>query len=68
MKGRDYDMDTVFEFENGVSINTTSINKIAKDFFEVVKKELPKEALTYECIDFILAEIKTQMKSKKIKL
>lgn len=61
-------MDTVFEFENGVSINTASINKIAKDFFEVVKKELPKEALTYECIDFILAEIKTQMKNKEISL
>ena len=61
-------MDTVFEFENEVSISTASINKIENDFFEAVKKELPKEALTYECIDFILAEIKTQMKSKKIKL
>ena len=66
MEGRNSVMDTVFEFENGVSISTSSINKIATEFFEVVKKELPKEVLTYECIDFILAEIKTQMKSKKI--
>ena len=42
------------------------LKKITKAYFEIVKKELPEEALNFEVNDFILEEIKAQIKSKKI--
>lgn len=61
-------MDTIFEFENGSFVSSSTINKITNEFFEIVKKELPKEVLTYECINLIIGEIKSQVKNKEINL
>lgn len=59
-------MNTVYAFKNGVHVNSSTIRKIIKAYFEIVKKELPEEALNFEVNDFILEEIKAQIKSKKI--
>ena len=59
-------MNTVYTFSNGVQVDSSTIEKIKKAYFEIVKKELPEEALNFEVNDFILEEIKTQIKNKKI--
>ncbi|WP_270837085.1 hypothetical protein [Faecalibacillus intestinalis] len=59
-------MNTVYAFKSGVHINSSTIKRITKAYFEIVKKELPEEALNFEVNDFILEEIKAQIKSKKI--
>lgn len=59
-------MNTVYAFKSGVHVNSPTIKKITKAYFEIVKKELPEEALNFEVNDFILEEIKAQIKSKKI--
>ena len=51
-------MNTVYAFKSGVHINSSTIKKITKAYFEIVKKELPEEALNFEVNDFILEEIK----------
>lgn len=61
-------MDTIYEFNDEISIRSSSIRKISNDFFNSIKKELPKEALNYVCITFILDEIREQVKSKPITL
>ena len=61
-------MNTVYTFSNGVHVDSSTIEKIKKAYFEIVKKELPEEALNFEVNDFILEEIKTQIKNKKKKI
>ena len=50
-------MNTVYTFSNGVHVDSSTIEKIKKAYFEIVKKELPEEALNFEVNDFILEEI-----------
>lgn len=59
-------MDGVFKFANGSVIKLSELERITKDFFELLKKELPKEALTYECINFVIDSIKDDLKTKNI--
>lgn len=47
---------------------SSALKRISREFFKTLKKELPEEALNYECIEFVIKEIKTQIKSKKINL
>ncbi|WP_195993881.1 hypothetical protein [Faecalibacillus faecis] len=61
-------MNTVYTFSNGAHVDSSTVKKITKAYFETIKKELPEEALNFEVNDFILEEIKTQIKSKKIYL
>lgn len=59
-------MESVFELTNGLIIKSSKLRKISNDFFELLKKELPEEALTHECICLVIDSIQEELKTKNI--
>lgn len=61
-------MDGYYSYENGVVISKSKIQKVSAGFMELIKKELPEEALSVTILDSVLEDIKSQIHSAKLRL
>lgn len=61
-------MDRYYSYENGVVISKSKIQKVLAGFMELIKKELPEEALSVTVLDSVLEDIKSQIHSARLRL
>lgn len=60
--------NTLLRFSGGTRLLVDEIDDCAKKMIEVMKKELPKEAQTYECCSYIISRCKDLIGGKNIQL
>lgn len=61
-------MDGYYSYENGVVISKSKIQKVSAGFMELIKEELPEEALSVTVLDSVLEDIKSQIHSARLRL
>lgn len=61
-------MERYYYYENGVVISKSKIQKVSAGFMELIKKELPEEALSVTVLDSVLEDIKSQIHSARLRL
>ena len=55
-------------FENGINLNSQQVQKIAKEVYQTLKRELPDEMQTFQIFQFLLNECKHELDFQKIRL
>lgn len=58
-------MKTNIKFSNGYILSSQAADKIVSEILEIFKKELPKEALNYEVLNYISTELIVESISTK---